>query len=101
MGDPRGIVTGWRAPTDIDASPLTDVRFEPAFTQIEEIERAIALVPLTDGTERLLIPSQKGNIYVIASARRSIIHALVRASFTASRIARGPSPEPMPAASRT
>src|SRR5204862_43240 len=36
-----------------------------------------------------------------ASASRSTIHALVGASLTATRIARGPSPEPMPAASRT
>lgn len=54
------------APTDIDASPRTDVRFEPAFTQIEEIDRPISLMPCGDGSGRLFIASQKGNIYVLA-----------------------------------
>jgi glucose/arabinose dehydrogenase len=53
------------APTDIDASAMTDVRFEPAFLNIEEIERPIALTHGNDGTGRIFIASQKGNIYVL------------------------------------
>ncbi len=56
------------APTDIDAKPLTTVRFEPAFTQIEEIERPIILTHAGDGSGRVFIASQKGNIYVLDSA---------------------------------
>jgi glucose/arabinose dehydrogenase len=55
------------APTDIDASPLTAVKFEPAFTQLEEIDRPISLQPLWDGSGRVLVASQKGNIYILAA----------------------------------
>jgi glucose/arabinose dehydrogenase len=53
------------APTDIDDSPITDVRFESAFPQLEEVERPVVMAVAPDGSNRLFVGSQLGNIYVL------------------------------------
>lgn len=61
------------APTDIDQSPIADVKFEPAFLQLEEagVERPVLITPAGDGTGRVFICSQLGNIYVLPEASNS------------------------------
>ncbi|MCE9606969.1 MAG: PQQ-dependent sugar dehydrogenase [Planctomycetia bacterium] len=61
------IVSG--APTDVDASPLAGVAIEPAFPKLEdEIQRPIVITHAGDGSGRLFVASQLGNIYVIDKA---------------------------------
>jgi len=57
------------APTDIDVSPLAGVKIAPAFQKIEEeIERPIVLTHAGDGSGRVFIASQLGNIYMLDKA---------------------------------
>jgi glucose/arabinose dehydrogenase len=57
------------APTDIDTAPLAGVKIEPAFPKVEdEVARPIVITHAADGSGRLFIASQLGNIYVLDKA---------------------------------
>lgn len=56
-------------PTDVDVSPLAGVKIEPAFPDLEEdVARPIVITHAGDGSGRLFIASQLGNIYVLDKA---------------------------------
>ena len=56
-------------PTDVETSPLAGVKVEPAFPKVEdEVERPIVVTNAGDGSGRVFIASQKGNIYVLDKA---------------------------------
>jgi len=63
-----GVSIASNAPTDIDSAPITDVGFVPAFPLLEEVQRPILITHAGDGTGRLFVGSQLGNIYVLADA---------------------------------
>ena len=55
-------------PDDVDASPVTGVKIKPAFPNVEEITRPIVITHAGDGSGRLFIASQLGNVYVLDKA---------------------------------
>lgn len=55
-------------PTDVDVTPLAEVKIAPAFEKLEEIARPIDITHAGDGSGRLFVASQLGNIYTIAKA---------------------------------
>ena len=64
-----GVSIASNAPTDIDTAPLAGVKIEPALPKVEdEIARPIVITNAGDGSGRLFIGSQLGNIYVLDKA---------------------------------
>ncbi|MBL9093216.1 MAG: PQQ-dependent sugar dehydrogenase [Planctomycetaceae bacterium] len=56
-------------PTDIDASVLESVKIEPAFPLLEEeVQRPIVITHAGDGSGRVFVASQLGNVYVLDKA---------------------------------
>lgn len=51
---------------EVESSPLAEVKIEPALPQLEEVARPIIITGAGDGSGRLFIASQLGNIYVLA-----------------------------------
>jgi glucose/arabinose dehydrogenase len=56
-------------PADVDRTPVADVKIAPAFEKLEEeVTRPIVITHAGDGSGRLFVASQLGNIYVLAKA---------------------------------
>ncbi|MGC3969297.1 MAG: PQQ-dependent sugar dehydrogenase [Pirellulales bacterium] len=56
-------------PADVDRSPLAEVKIAPAFEKLEEeVTRPIVITHAGDGSGRLFVASQLGNIYALSKA---------------------------------